>query len=171
MCRLDPDWRYCATLFTTLPEMKPFRLEVRVSIRRIRAAWLAQAMCGVMWQFRAESSGLSCAGGSVESTSTAAAAILPLLSASARSCSHTNGPRPVLMTIAEGFMVASRSAFTRCLVSGVRGQCSESTSLDAKSWSRGIFVIPSASASWGFEVKAATFMPSASAIFATAEPV
>ena len=35
---------YFATLFTGLPLMKACRLDARVAIRRVRAAWLAHAM-------------------------------------------------------------------------------------------------------------------------------
>ena len=50
-------------------------------------------------QFFAFSRGLSAFGGSVESTSTPAAAIRPSFKASAKSCSFTSGPLPVLMRI------------------------------------------------------------------------
>jgi len=74
---------------------------------RTRAAPVAQAMCGVIRQFRAVSSGLSTEGGSTESTSSPAPAICPDSSAAARSRSTTSAPRPVLIRKAPRFIPAS----------------------------------------------------------------
>ena len=73
----------------------------------------AQAMCGVVWQFFAPISGQFVVGGSSASTSMPAACNLSELSASASACSSTNGPRPVFMSMADGFIKARRSVFTR----------------------------------------------------------
>jgi hypothetical protein len=56
----------------------------------MRAFFVAYAMCGVTMQFFALQRGLAEAGGSVQSTSTAAPAIRPEFRASARSFSTIN---------------------------------------------------------------------------------
>ena len=121
-------------------------------ISRTRASFVAQAICGVMKQFFAVSKGLVYWGGSEESTSSPAAAITPLFSASARSFSFTKGPRPVFIRMAVGFIRARRSALTSSLVSGVRGQCRLTTSHSRNSSSSSIFRIPPGSCDCGLEV-------------------
>ena len=93
--------------------MKALQFSVAVFMSLFLAATVAHAMCGVMKQFFAVSRGLSGAGGSVERTSTAAAAICPELSALARSHSLTTGPREVFIRIADFFIRARRSLLTR----------------------------------------------------------
>ena len=92
------------------------------SINRARAARVAQAMCGVIKQFLAVKTGLASGGGSTASTSSAAPASRPELSADASAASSTSGPRLVLSKNAVGFISASRAALTTSLVSGVSGQ-------------------------------------------------
>ena len=67
-------------------------------------------------------------GGSVESTSNPALDSRPSLSASAKSCSAINPPRPVLIIIADGFMVSIFALLITPCVSVVSGQCNERTS-------------------------------------------
>ena len=112
-----------ATLFITFPCLKLFKLFTAISISRTLASLVAHAICGVMKQFFALSKGLSAFGGSVERTSTPAAAIFPSFRASAKSCSLINGPRPVLIIMAVGYISARRSLLTISFVDGVSGQC------------------------------------------------
>ena len=84
---------------------------------------VAQAMCGVIRQFRAVKRGLSGRIGSRETTSTAAPASRPSFRASARSASTTRPPRDVLTRKALGLTRRSRSRLTSPAVSGVSGQC------------------------------------------------
>mmetsp|Transcript_29613 Transcript_29613/g.90606 ORF Transcript_29613/g.90606 Transcript_29613/m.90606 type:complete len:208 (-) Transcript_29613:10-633(-) len=58
--------------------------------------------------------------------------MVPLSRARRRSSSSTMAPRAVLMRKAEGFMMASVRSLMRWRVSGVRGQCSETKSLCAR---------------------------------------
>lgn len=60
----------------------------------------------MMIQFFALSKGLSLRMGSVETTSTSAAATLPLFSASARSCSMMSNPRELFIIITPSFILA-----------------------------------------------------------------
>ena len=140
-------------------------------MRRSRAAALAQAMCGVMQQFRAVSSGLSARGGSCESTSSPAAKMVPLFSASARSCSLTSGPRPVLMRMALGFICFKRAALTSSRVESVRGQCRLMMSQWAKSSSSSVFLISGGSWKGDLDVYACTSMPKPMAMRAVLQPV
>ena len=94
---------------------------------------VAQAMCGVTWQFLAASRGLSGSAGSTCSTSTPAPAICSALRASASACWSTIGPRLVLIRKALFFMSERRWALTSVSVSGVSGQCRLTTSLALKS--------------------------------------
>src|SRR5271155_5370300 len=94
----------------------------------MRASFVAQAMCGVTIQFFACSKGLSSDGGSLESTSTAAPARYPSLSASARSCSITSGPREELMRNEPGFILDNDEALIIPRVCGNSGQCKLTTS-------------------------------------------
>ena len=71
------------------------------------------------------SRGLSAAGGSVESTSSPAAWMRPESGGFGRACSSISGPRPVLMSMAVGFMPARRLASTMWRVLSVSGQWSE----------------------------------------------
>ena len=84
---------YALTTLTGLPSRKHFRLFTAIFISLCLASLVAQAICGVIRQFLALSSGLSSAGGSIETTSSPAPAIRPLFNASARS-----GP-PVLLDV------------------------------------------------------------------------
>src|SRR5690242_4594630 len=80
--------RFVRIVYTTLrgvPFRKAARFSTAASKRRERASRVAQAMWGVTRQLRAESSGLWPAGGSTESTSSAAPARSPPFKASARS--------------------------------------------------------------------------------------
>ena len=92
-------------------------------ISLLRAAEVAQAICGVMWQLLAVSSGFPDDGGSAESTSRPAPAITFELRACASASSSTNPPRLVLTRMAVGFMSLRRSSLIRCSFSGVSGQC------------------------------------------------
>ena len=80
------------TSFCGLPARKAAMLAAVVSMRRCRAASVVQAMWGVIRQFGAERSGLSGRIGSLETTSTAAPAIWPIRSASARSSPPRDRP-------------------------------------------------------------------------------
>ena len=88
---------------------------------RFRASSAAHAMCGVMMQLRAVSKRLSLEGGSLDRTSSAAPAILPLLRAAERSPSLTSAPRAVLMRNAEGFMVSRSVRLTMPVFSRGKG--------------------------------------------------
>ncbi len=126
----------CAAQLTTLmglPARNALMFSAVAAIRRRRAASVAQAMCGVMMQFLADSRGLSMWMGSADTTSTAAPAMRSALRASARSCSTTRPPRAVLMSNALGFIRSSSARSTRPLVESVWGQCRETTSAAAKS--------------------------------------
>ena len=90
---------------------------------RSLASLVAQEMWGVMMQFFAVRRTLSALMGSVETTSTAAAASFPEFSASARSCSTTSGPRLLLMRIAPSFIFAMFSLLMMPWVEGNSGQC------------------------------------------------
>src|SRR5690625_7810946 len=94
-------FRYHYTSLTGDPLIKLRTLFTAISIILVRASFVAQAICGVMMQFSAESSGLSAEGGSVESTSNPAPAICSRLSASAKSCSSINCPLEVLIKKAD----------------------------------------------------------------------
>jgi len=79
-----PGWasqRSLRTTFCGLPARKARMLAAVTSKSRRRAARVAQAMCGVITQFFAVRSGLEAAGGSTESTSSPAPAIVPASSA------------------------------------------------------------------------------------------
>ena len=125
----SPDWCYWDK---PLIELDGLTMGV-VGYGRIgqATARLAQALCGVMRQFFAVSNGLSADGGSVERTSSAAAAMRSEFNASASAASSTKGPRLVLIRNAVGFICARRWAFTRCFVSGISGQCRLTTSRSA----------------------------------------
>ena len=87
----------------------------------ITVSTAAHATCGVIVQFGSCRNGVWSDIGSVSRTSTAAPAMTPLRNASANAVSSTMPPRAVLMRNAVGFILASRSALTRCCVSGVNG--------------------------------------------------
>ena len=73
------------TRFIGLPKIKALILSAVPVMICCLLSFGVHNMCGVIRQFRVESRGLSALIGSVKTTSTAAAYILPLLSASARS--------------------------------------------------------------------------------------
>ena len=114
-----PPSRYEAIFFCTSP------------IRRVRASFDAQAMCGVMYRRSSSaifSNGLSLRIGSLESTSSAAQAIRPSRRAQQRSRSFTIEPRPTLIRIAFRFMLANVSIFIRFSVASFNGAWMETTS-------------------------------------------
>ena len=108
-----------------------------MSISRWRLSRAAQLMCGVMMQFFAVSSGLSGRIGSTETTSSPAAYTRPRFSASAKSCSITSGPRPLLMRMTPGFIRSMLCRLMRPSVCGVSGQFRLITSAFASSSSSG----------------------------------
>ena len=162
-------YNYPFTTLTALPSTNAFKLPAAMLISRWRASNVAHAMCGVIWQLRAVSSGLSGAGGSVESTSTAAAAICPLLSASASACSSMSGPRPVFISIAVGFICASAAAFIKWRVLSDSGQCRLTISLCRHKSLYDTLLKPSGK--FVLLVTAITFIPKAKAMRAVAIPV
>ena len=101
------------TLFCTVPFIQHCTFSAAIFIRRLLASSDAQAMCGVITQFFAVSSGLSAFGGSVESTSIPAPAMRPSFSALASASSSMTGPREELMRMAFGFINASVSSLMR----------------------------------------------------------
>ena len=120
----DFDW-FNVNKLTTLtgePFKKASRFETAVSIRRWRLSFGAQAICGVIMQFFAARSGLLARIGSDETTSTAAAATLPLFSASAKSSSMIRGPRESLIMMTPSFIFIIECLFMIPCVSGKRGQ-------------------------------------------------
>src|SRR5665213_4257738 len=106
-----------------LPSLNAFRLLRRISINLGLASVVAQAICGVMMQFLALNNGLSAGGGSVESTSRAAPAMVPWFNASARSFSTMIGPRDVLIRHAVVFLRCRLSRLMSPSVSVDKGQC------------------------------------------------
>ena len=91
-----------------------------ISINRLFASTLAQAIWGVMTHRGAVNKGFVGAGGSLPSTSSPAAAIWFLCSAMVRASSSTKGPRLVLMRTAVGFIVAKRCAVDQ--IAGLFGE-------------------------------------------------
>src|SRR5579872_4898303 len=84
---------YLFTTFPGRPANHAATLLSAVDIKRPLASRVAHAMCGVTMQCFARRRGFDFGGGSVESTSSAAPAIVPALSASARSSSTIRLPR------------------------------------------------------------------------------
>src|ERR1035437_856629 len=103
--------------------MKAARLLTAISINSSLASFVAQAICGVIRQFFALKRGLYFAGGSIESTSIAAQAIIPLFRTSARSDSTTTGPLEVFNRNADFFILFKLLALMSPFVSGSNGQC------------------------------------------------
>src|SRR5688572_17974396 len=95
---------YFDTTFSGFPFKNAFIFSVVIFIMRFRASLLIHAIWGVIMQFFAFNNGLVSPGGSVETTSSAAPAIVPLFNASAKSFSFTNWPLAVLMIKAVGFI-------------------------------------------------------------------
>ena len=110
-----------------------------VSRMRCRLSLGAQEMWGVMRQFFAVRSGLSLRMGSVDTTSSPAAASLPLFSASATSRSLSSWPRALLSRIAPSFILAMLSLQIIPVFSAVRLQCRLMTSARAYSSSSGTY--------------------------------
>ena len=111
--------------------------------RFTNASFVANAACGVAIRFFACNNGCSFEiGGSFSKTSTAAPAILPLLSASASASLSTTGPRAVLIRTASGFISAMLSALIRAFVSSFNGTCSEIMSQTDKRSSRLTYCTP-----------------------------
>ena len=89
---------------------------------------------------RGEDAVFACRRGlSVETTSSAAAATLPLFSASARSCSATSCPRALLTRITPSFILSMFALQMIFSFSGVRLQCRAITSEAASSVSRSTY--------------------------------
>ena len=87
---------------------------------------------------RARTGGCRRPPGSVSKTSSPAAPRRPLRSATTSAASSTSPPRAVLTRIAPGFMRAIAPALMICAVSGARGTCSDTTSLEPSSASSGM---------------------------------
>ena len=97
-----------------------------------------------------------------DTTSTAAPAIRPELSAAARSCSTMQPPLAVFITNAVFFISSIVSLFTMPFVSGNSGQCMLITSACAKSSSRLTHLIqPPSGNSFSVLLLTRTFMPNA----------
>src|SRR5690606_14247400 len=98
------------------------KLLAATSISRDLASFVAHAICGVIRQFFAFKSGLFAVGGSTDNTSSPAPAIVPVSSASAKSCSTIIGPREVFNRNAVFFIRLKFCLSIKPLVSGKRGQ-------------------------------------------------
>mmetsp|Transcript_118772 Transcript_118772/g.236589 ORF Transcript_118772/g.236589 Transcript_118772/m.236589 type:complete len:214 (+) Transcript_118772:174-815(+) len=85
---------------------------------RRRSAFVCEPMCDVTITFSILSSGWSLGNGSGIVTSRAAAAMLPDLSASTRSCCTTMSPRAIFTNVAELFIIRNWSAPIMLRVSG-----------------------------------------------------
>ena len=127
MSSLNP----CFTVGFQLTEALKPHLDLDKRARRARAARVAHAMCGVMTQLRAVSSGLSTDGGSCDSTSSPAPAISPAASPRVIAFSSITSPREVLIITAEGFSSLSLRAFSKWNVEGVCGQLIDKISIRA----------------------------------------
>ena len=106
---------------------------------------------GVAMTLSMASSGWSEAGGSSANTSSPAPPSLPSRNASTSASSSTSAARAVLISIAPGFMAASRSAFIIPRVCSFTPACRLTTSERSSSSSR-----PTSSASWRAASRAST---------------
>lgn len=84
-----------------------------------------------------------------------ALAIWPLVSASTSASWSTTSPRLVFTSVAVGFMRANAAASNRLAVSGVNGQCTDTTSDCSSSTSRGTHSAPTRAAASAFSRGAA----------------
>src|SRR5262249_29055951 len=108
-----PASRFAAAIAAILPRVAPD----------------ADAMWGTIRQLSRPTSGSSIGIGSGSVTSSAAAQIVPSLSAAANAAWSTTGPRDVLISTAVGFIQASVSALMRWRVTGLRLTWSDTKSL------------------------------------------
>src|ERR1019366_1476928 len=127
-----------STTFCGLPAANASMLSMSWSARICMASRLAQATCGVMMKFGSRKSSriLPCLGGSTVSQSKPAPPMILLVSASAKACSSTSPPRPVLIRMASSFISWNSRAPIMFLVSGVNGKCRVMMSLSRSKVSR-----------------------------------